>query len=100
MKNIKGIKDFLLEWHDAPGSVDVPGYGYETTVNYRNYTPATQPLPDVVDSMFESSYFNDFLEEEGNSEEFQEFIDEKKRSSKEISEYLKNKFEIKIKNKK
>jgi hypothetical protein len=89
---IKNFKIFLKEGIDSPGSVDVPGQDYEVKVNSRNYTPANQPLPEVVDAMFESSYFTDFLDNEGKSEEFNKFLDKKKRSGSQITEYLKNSF--------
>jgi len=89
---IKNFKIFLKEGIDSPGSVDVPGQDYEVKVNSRNYTPVNQPLPEVVDAMFESSYFTDFLDNEGKSEEFNKFLDKKKRSGSQITEYLKNSF--------
>lgn len=94
---IKRYQDFIKEWLDSPGSVDVPGQDYETKVNSRNYTPANPPLPEVVDSMFEANYFTSFLEEEGKSEIFNKFINEKKRAGSEITRFLKDSFDARIK---
>lgn len=100
MVAVKKYLDFISEWLDSPGSVDVPGQDFETKVNSRNYTPANLPLPVVVDSMFEANYFTKFLEEEGKSEDFNKFIEEKKRSGSEITSYLKESFDNKNKHKK
>jgi hypothetical protein len=92
MKNIKNFKDCVNEWLDAPGSVDVPGNEYAPRVNSRNYTPARQPLPEVVDAMYEASYFHEFLDNEGKSEEFNNFLSESKRSGSDVAEYIKGSF--------
>jgi hypothetical protein len=92
---IKNFKLFLREGIDSPGSVDVPGQDYEVKVNSRNYTPANQPLPVVVDAMFESSYFTEFLDQEGKSEDFNKFLGGKKRSGSQITNYLKDSFSLK-----
>lgn len=84
MKNIKSLN----EWLDSPGSVDVPGQAYDTKVNSRNYKGVDPTMPIALDAMYEASYFNEFLDEQGGSEEFQKFVDEKK-SGKDITEYLK-----------
>jgi hypothetical protein len=96
---IKKYTDFIKEGLDSPGSVDVPGQDYETRVNSRNYTPANQPLPIAVDSMFEANYFTSFLEEEGKSENFNNFIKEKKRSGSEITRFLRESFDTRIQGK-
>ena len=93
---IKKYKNFIKEGMDSPGSVDVPGQDYETKVNSRNYTPANPPLPEVVDSMFEANYFTSFLEDEGKSENFNKFINEKKRAGSEITRFLKDSFGTRI----
>ena len=53
MKNLKNISQFINEWLDSPGSVDVPGQNTEIRVNSRNYKTQNQQLPEVVDSMFD-----------------------------------------------
>ena len=93
MENLKKYSQFILEWIDSPGSVDVPGQDYDTKVNSRNYTPAHQPLPEVVDAMFEKSYFNDFLDNAGKSEEFNKFLKEGSKSGSEVTDYIKDSFE-------
>ena len=93
MENLKKYNQFILEWIDSPGSVDVPGQDYDAKVNSRNYTPAHQPLPEVVDAMFEKSYINDFLDNAGKSEEFNKFLKEGTKSGSEITDYIKDSFD-------
>ena len=95
---IKKFDDFINEWLDSPNCIDVPGDAYATKVNTRNYTPVNQ-TPQIEDAMFESSYFHEFLDNEGKSEEFNKFLDEDKRAGSEISEYLKDSFKQKAKKK-
>ncbi len=90
---IKNFNEFVNEWLDAPGSVDVPSDAYDPKVNSRNYKPANSPLPEVIDAMFEASYINDFLDNQGKSEEFNRFLDEAKRSGSDITGYLKESFQ-------
>jgi len=91
MKNIKTLNDFLNEDFD-PGTVQVPGDAYVTQVNSRNYQPAHQPLPQVLDPMYESSYFCEFLDEHGKSEDFEKFLKESKRSGVDITAHIKENF--------
>lgn len=100
MKNLKNISQFINEWLDSPGSVDVPGQNTEIRVNSRNYKTQNQQLPEVVDSMFEASYFHDFLDSEGKSEKFNKFLDEGKKSGSEITRYIKDSFKDKSSKKK
>jgi hypothetical protein len=95
MKNLKNISQFINEWLDSPGSVDVPGQNTEIRVNSRNYQSPNQQLPEVVDAMFEASYFHDFLDGEGKSEQFNKFLDEGKKSGSEITSYIKDSFKDK-----
>ena len=95
----KNLGDFLREWLDSPGSVDVPGQNTEFRVSSRNYKPSNPQMPEIVDSMYEASYFNRFLDGEGKSEGFNKFIKEKKRSGSEITGYIKNSFKEKSKKK-
>jgi hypothetical protein len=91
MKNIKSLTDFLNEDFD-PGTVQVPGDAYVTQVNSRNYQAAHQPLPQVLDPMYESSYFCEFLDECGKSENFDKFLKESKRSAVDIAGHIKENF--------
>lgn len=95
MKNLKNISEFLNEWLDSPGSIDVPGQNSEIRVNSRNYKTQNQPLPDVVDAMYEASYFHDFLDQEGKSESFNKFLDEGKKSGAQITNFIKDSFKEK-----
>jgi len=83
----KNLTQFLNEWLDSPGSVDVPGQNLEVKVNSRNYTPVHQPMPEVIDAMYEATYFHE-------SEEFNKFL-KKKRSGREITSYIKDSFKEK-----
>jgi hypothetical protein len=46
--------------------------------------------------MFEANYFTSFLEDEGKSENFNKFINEKKRAGSEITRFLKDSFDTRI----
>jgi hypothetical protein len=92
MKNLKKFPGFLNEWLDSPGSIDVPGQNTEIRVNSRNYTPAHQPLPYIEDAMYEKSKIYDMLDEYGNSEDFNKFLGEKKRSGREVTDRIKDVF--------
>ena len=90
MKNIKPFESFLNEWLDSPGSVDVPEQSSETRVNSRNYTASNyNQLPYVEDAMFEGSHVYGYLDDQGKSLEFDEFLKEKPRRGKDITDYLK-----------
>ena len=90
MKNIKPFESFLNEWLDSPGSVDVPGQDTETRVNSRNYTPSNDnQLPYVEDAMFEGSHVYEYLDTQGKSLEFNEFLKGENRRGKDITDYLK-----------
>jgi len=96
MLTYKKFQQFLKEGLDSPGSVDVPGQDYEVKVNSRNYTPAAgAQMPEIVDAMYEATYVHDFLDREGKSEEFNKFLDEKKRSGQDVAEYIKDSFKQK-----
>lgn len=95
MKNLKKYPDFLTEWIDSPGSIDVPGPDSENKVNSRNYKPAHQPLPYIEDAMYEKAQIYDLLDKYGNSEDFNKFLDEKKRSGREITDKIKDMFDEK-----
>lgn len=92
MKNLKNFEIFLNEWLDSPGSIDVPGEATEVRVNSRNYTPNNPQMPEVIDAMYETAYFNDFLDSEGKSESFKEFLEDEDRTAIQITGYLKNRF--------
>ena len=92
MKNLKKFPEFLNEWLDSPGSIDVPGQNTEIRVSSRNYKPAHQPLPHIEDAMYEKSKIYDMLDEYGNSEDFNKFLGEKKRSGREVTDRIKDVF--------
>jgi hypothetical protein len=87
---IKGFGDFLLEYYNsvAPGSVVVPGEWYKDNVNSRNYRPAYTQLPDVVDSMFQTTDLYNYLDDLSEEEELNKLIKEGK-NAKEIIKYVK-----------
>ena len=98
MKNLKKFHNFINEWIDSPGSVDVPANSYETRVRSRNYHSTDPTMPqayDAFDAAYEASYFNDFLDEEGKSEEFNKFLTESKRSGSDVTNYIKESFKKK-----
>ena len=85
----------INEWLDSPGSVEVPGQNAEIKVNSRNYVSMNQPFSYVEDTLLDISYFHQFLDEESDSENFNNFLRKKKRSTKEITRYLKKSLENK-----
>ncbi len=95
MKNLKKFQDHVNEWHDSPGSVDVPSSSYENKVRSRNYQSNDPSMPQVYDAMYEAAYFHDFLDGEGKSESFNKFLGESKRSGAEITDYIKDSFKSK-----
>jgi hypothetical protein len=95
MEKINNFNTFLNEVMNQNGDIDVPGESYETKVNSRNYNKVEPQLPGIIDAMYESSYFNEFLDNEGKSEEFNKFLDKEKRSGSEITTYIKDSFESK-----
>ena len=100
MKNLKKFSELITEWIDSPGSIDVPGQNSEIRVNSRNYSPEHQPPPEIVDAMYEASYFHDFLDNEGKSEKFNKFLDEGRKSGSQITDYIKDSFKEKSHKKK
>jgi hypothetical protein len=97
MKNLKNFDNFLFEWIDSPGSVDVPGQASEVKVNSRNYTSANPQMPEVIDAMYEAAEVNMFLDKEGKSEAFNKFLTEKNRTGSEVTDYIKGSFREKAK---
>jgi nucleoid DNA-binding protein len=60
---------------------------FERKVNSRNYTPSNDAqLPYVEDAMFEGSHVYGYLDNQGKSLEFEEFLKEKPRKGKEITD--------------
>jgi hypothetical protein len=100
MKNLKNFDNFIFEWIDSPGSVDVPGQSTEVKVNSRNYTSANPQMPEVIDAMYEAAEVNMFLDKEGKSEAFNKFLKETERSGSDVTDYIKGAFREKAKPKK
>ena len=75
MKNLQKFQNFINEWLDSPGSIDVPSNSYENRVKSRNYHSTDPAMPQVYDAMYEAAYFHEFLDNEGKSEkDFNRFI--------------------------
>lgn len=87
---IKSFENFLNEYYisEAPGSVVVPGEWYKDNVNSRNYRPAYTQMPQVVDSMFQTTDLYNYLDTLQEEEEFKKMI-ESKDSADKIVKYLK-----------
>jgi hypothetical protein len=100
MKNLKNFDNFIFEWLDSPGSVDVPGQSTEIRVNSRNYTSANPQMPEIIDAMYETAEVNIFLDNEGKSENFNKFLSKKKRTGTEVTDYIKESFRETAKSKK
>lgn len=100
MKNLQKFQTFVNEWLDSPGSIDVPGPAAEVRVNSRNYTPNNPQMPEVLDAMYEASFFTDFLEDTGKSESFNEYLKKESRSASEITRFIKRRFQEETMNKK
>jgi hypothetical protein len=87
---IKSFENFLNEYYisEAPGSVVVPGEWYKDNVNSRNYRPAYTQMPQVVDSMFQTTDLYNYLDTLQEEEEFKKMIESKDGADK-IVKYLK-----------
>jgi len=100
LKNIKSfseIKEALEVVGVDPGTALVQGRDYQIDVKSRNYQPINQPLPDVIDDTYNSTKIYKFLDETGSSEEFNQFLKEsEKRSGKQVTDWLKEKFGQKV----
>ena len=90
MKNLQKFQNFINEWLDSPGSIDVPSNSYENRVKSRNYHSTDPAMPQVYDAMYEAAYFHEFLDNEGKSENFNKFLEEGKKSGSEITRYIKD----------
>jgi len=88
--NIKSFGNFLNEYYisSAPGSVVVPGEWYKDSVNSRNYRPAYSQMPQVVDSMFQSTDLYNYLDTLAEEEEFNEMF-KKGDAPSDVIKYLK-----------
>jgi hypothetical protein len=100
MKNLQKFQNFINEWLDSPGSIDVPSNSYENRVKSRNYHSTDPAMPQVYDAMYEAAYFHEFLDNEGKSENFNKFLEEGKKSGSEITRYIKDSFKEKSTQKK
>ena len=100
MKNLQKFQNFINEWLDSPGSIDVPANSYENRVKSRNYHSTDPAMPQVYDAMYEAAYFHEFLDNEGKSENFNKFLEEGKKSGSEITRYIKDSFKEKSTQKK
>lgn len=100
MKNLQKFQNFINEWLDSPGSIDVPANSYENRVKSRNYHSTDPAMPQVYDAMYEAAYFHEFLDNEGKSESFNKFLEEGKKSGSEITRYIKDSFKEKSTQKK
>ena len=100
MKNLQKFQNFINEWLDSPGSIDVPSNSYENIVKSRNYHSTDPAMPQVYDAMYEAAYFHEFLDNEGKSENFNKFLEEGKKSGSEITRYIKDSFKEKSTQKK
>lgn len=89
-RTIKSFENFLNEYYisEAPGSVVVPGEWYKDNVNSRNYRPAYTQMPQVVDSMFQTTDLYNYLDTLQEEEEFQAMLKNNEAPEK-IVKYLK-----------
>ena len=89
-RTIKSFENFLNEYYIsvAPGSVVVPGEWYKDNVNSRNYRPAYTQMPQVVDSMFQSTDLYNYLDTLQEEEEFKKMLENSEKPDK-IVKYLK-----------
>ena len=88
--NIKSFENFLNEYYisEAPGSVVVPGEWYKDNVNSRNFRPAYTQMPQVVDTMFQTTDLYNYLDTLQEEEEFVKMIENRDTPEK-VVKYLK-----------
>ena len=88
--NIKSFENFLNEYYisEAPGSVVVPGEWYKDNVNSRNFRPAYTQMPQVVDTMFQTTDLYNYLDTLQEEEEFVKMIENRDAPEK-VVKYLK-----------
>jgi hypothetical protein len=91
MSSIESFKEFIAEYYisASPGTVVVPGEWYKDNVNSVNYVAKRQPLPQVIDPMFEDSEMFQHLNSLVMDKDFEEMVT-KGAKSKEVVEYIKN----------
>jgi hypothetical protein len=92
MSKIESFENFIAEYYisAAPGSIVVPGEWYKDNVNSVNYVSKTQPLPQVVDTMFETDDVYLKLDQLILDKDFDMLIKKNDSSSKDIIQYIKN----------
>lgn len=88
--NIKSFENFLNEYYisESPGSVVVPGEWYKDNVNSRNFRPAYTQMPQVVDTMFQTTDLYNYLDTLQEEEEFVKMIENRDAPEK-VVKYLK-----------
>lgn len=92
MSRIESFENFIAEYYisASPGSIVVPGEWYKDNVNSVNYVSKKQPLPQVIDPMFETDDVYLKLDELILDKDFDALIKKGESSSKEIVQYIKN----------
>jgi hypothetical protein len=91
MASIESFKEFLAEYYvsASPGTVVVPGEWYKDNVNSVNYVAKRQPMPEVIDTMFEDNEMFKHLNSLVMDKDFDEML-AKGAKSKDVIEYIKN----------
>jgi hypothetical protein len=91
MSSIESFDKFIAEYYisASPGTVVVPGEWYKDNVNSVNYVAKRQPMPEVIDTMFEDNEMFKHLNSLVMDKDFNEMVT-KGAKSKDVIEYIKN----------
>lgn len=91
MRTLESFENFIAEYYisASPGSVVVPGEWYKDNVNSVNYVAKTQPLPQVIDPMFETNEIYKQLDELSTHKDFIDLLADKNNKPREIIDFIK-----------
>lgn len=91
MRTVESFENFIAEFYvsASPGSVVVPGEWYKDNVNSVNYVDKKQPMPMIVDTMFETNDVYTYLDELTSHKDFNDLLSDKSKGSKHVIEFIK-----------
>ena len=92
MTYIESFGDFINENYisASPGSIVVPGEWYKDNVNSVNYVDKVQPLPQIVEPMFELSSLKSHLDDLSEDNEFRRILKNSSADSRKVTKYIKD----------
>jgi|688.fasta_scaffold2705103_1 hypothetical protein len=92
MRIVESFENYVAEYYisASPGSVVVPGEWYKDNVNSVNYVDKKQPLPMVIDPMFEKDKIYIHLDELSTNEDFVNLLRSEGLGAKKVIEFIKD----------